>query len=366
MRILWLTWKDLKHPQAGGAEVVNEELAKRLAAEGHEVKLIVGGFPGGVSQEIVDGYEVSRLGNRFTVYYKTWRYYRRHLRDWPDLVIDEVNTIPFFAKFYVKQRNILLVYQLAREIWFYQMVFPLSVIGYLMEPLYLRLLRDRLVLTESQSTKDDLVRQGFKADNIKIFPIGISMKPVETLETVKKYAIPTILSLGAVRPMKRTLDQVKAFEFAKPELPELQLIVAGDISSRYGKKVERYIQRSQYAQDIQILGKIAANKKVELLQKCHILLATSLKEGWGLTVTEAASQGTPAIAYDVDGLRDSIKDNVTGCAVSNSSTQALAETIVAMLQNRGGYEAYRKRAWHWSQEFIFERAFATFKNGVGV
>jgi hypothetical protein len=86
----------------------------------------------------------------------------------PNLVIDEVNSIPFFAKFYAKEKNILLVHQLCRQIWFYQMFFPLSLIGYLLEPLYLRLLSDRKVITVSESTKRDLTRFGFKAENTSI------------------------------------------------------------------------------------------------------------------------------------------------------------------------------------------------------
>ena len=74
MNILWFTWKDLSHPFAGGAERVNEELAKRLAKDGHRVVLVVGGFEGGEEKETRDGYEIIRLGNRYTVYWHAYRY----------------------------------------------------------------------------------------------------------------------------------------------------------------------------------------------------------------------------------------------------------------------------------------------------
>ncbi len=158
MKILWLTWKDRQHPLAGGAEVVNEELAKRLVADGHEVTFLVGGFPEGLPRAGSRGFKIIRVGSRFSVYWQAYRYYKQHLQGWPDLVIDEVNTIPFLAKLYAKERNILFVHQLCREIWFYEMPFPLSLLGYLIEPLYLRLLNDRKVITVSASSKRDLMR----------------------------------------------------------------------------------------------------------------------------------------------------------------------------------------------------------------
>lgn len=122
--------------------MVNEEIAKRLARDGHEVIFLVGGFKGCALEETIDGYKVVRLGNRWSVYWKAWRYYKKNLRGWADLVIDEVNTMPFFCKFYVREKNILFVHQLCREIWFYEMAFPLNVLGYALEPIYLWLLRD--------------------------------------------------------------------------------------------------------------------------------------------------------------------------------------------------------------------------------
>ena len=114
MKILWFTWKDVKNPLSGGAEAVNEELAKRLIKDGHQVIFLVAGFPGGLSEEKINGYTIIRLGNRWTVYWKAYKYYKKNLIGWADLVIDEVNTIPFFTKYYIKEKNILFVHQLCR------------------------------------------------------------------------------------------------------------------------------------------------------------------------------------------------------------------------------------------------------------
>jgi glycosyltransferase involved in cell wall biosynthesis len=360
MRVLWLSWKDMRHPLAGGAERVQTELVRRLIADGHEVTLLVGGFPGGTAEETVDGCRVIRVGGRWTVYWRAWRYYRRHLRGWADLVIDEVNTVPFFAKFYVREHNILLVHMLCRRIWFYEIFFPLSFVGYLVEPIYLRMLRDRQVITVSESTKRDLTRYGFNADKIGIISEGIETAPLADPSAVTKFAEPTLLSLGAVRPMKRTLDQVKVFELAKDRLPNLRLKIAGDVSGSYGRRVLAYAAASCFAEDIECLGRVSPEQKFDLMRRSHLLLVTSVKEGWGLTVTEAAGQGTPAVVYNVDGLRDSVQDGRTGLVARANTPAALAELVVGLLGDPTRYAALREAGWRWSHDITFDQSYKQF------
>uniref|UniRef100_UPI004047601C glycosyltransferase family 4 protein n=1 Tax=Flavobacterium sp. TaxID=239 RepID=UPI004047601C len=355
-----MTWKDLKHPQAGGAERINEEIAKRMARDGHEVILLTTKFSDCEIEEQIDGYKVIRLGNRYMVYWQTYRYYKQHMVGWADLVIDEMNTIPFFCKFYVREKNILLAYQLCREIWFYQMRFPLSMIGYLLEPIYLWLLRDRYVITESKSTKQDMLRYGFFSNRISIIRVGITAQPLSNLTEVKKFTRPTVLSFGSVRAMKRTLDQIESFEIAKEKIPDLQLKIAGSTSDGYGKKVLRRIAASKYTRDIEYLGCVGEKKKAELMQKSHFILVTSVKEGWGLIVTEANSQGTPAVVYDVDGLRDSVRDLESGLISKENSPRGLADVLVRGLRNADAYAQMREKAWLWSRELTLEDCYLDF------
>jgi len=364
MKILWFSWKDSTHPNAGGAEVVAHELATRLVKDGHEVTFVVSSYAGAPKSDTINGYRVVRLGSRYTVYYHAWRYYRQNLQGWADLVIDEVNTIPFFAKYYAKERNILFVHMLCREIWFYQLPKYIGWIGYITEPIYIRLLSDRKVITVSASTRDDLVRHGFRYENISIVSEGIEFTPVNNINSINKYDKPSLLSLGSVRPMKRTLDQVRAFEIAKRTIPNLQLIVAGDNSGSYGRQVLDYIESSSHRKDIEVLGRVSKARKQELMQKCHLLLVTSIKEGWGLVVTEAASQGTPAIVYDVDGLRDSVRHDVTGMKAALNTPVQLAAEIDNLLTAKLTYGKFRQAAWEWSKTITFEQSFQDMKNIV--
>lgn len=165
--------------------------------------------------------------------------------------------------------------------------------------------------------------------------------------------------------MKRTLDQIKAFEIAKESIPNLQLKVAGDTSGAYGKKVISYIKDSKFSNDIEVCGRVSKDEKIELMQKSHLLLVTSIKEGWGLVVTEAASQGTPSVVYDVDGLRDSVNDGYSGIVVK-SDEKALAGGIVSLMNDNEVYNKLRTNGYIWSEEITFFKAYESFKKVVKI
>ncbi|OGK12473.1 hypothetical protein A2859_03085 [Candidatus Roizmanbacteria bacterium RIFCSPHIGHO2_01_FULL_37_16b] len=359
MNILWFTWKDKKNPAAGGAELINEELAKRLVEEENEVKFLVGGFKGAEQKETIYGYEIIRVGNRFTVYWEAFRYFRKHLNFWPDLIIEEINTFPFFTQLYTKQKRVLLFYQLCREIWFYQFSFPLNLIGYFLESIYLKFLSNNKVITESESTKKDLLKYGFSKENIAIFPIGIS--PIKSMK-LNKFPNFTLLSFGTIRSMKRTTHQIKAFEIAKQHIPKLKLIIVGDSQNHYGKKVLQIIDASPYKKDVSYFGKVDEKRKFYLMAQSHLILVTSVKEGWGLVVTEANSQGTPAIVYDVDGLRDSVEDKVTGLVCKKNNPNELARNIVKLFKEKKLYKRLQNNAFTWSKQFNFDKSYREFKN----
>jgi glycosyltransferase involved in cell wall biosynthesis len=366
MKILWFSWKDLNHPLAGGAEVVNEELAKRLVKDGHEVTFVVGNYKSAKAEEVhKDGYKIIRLGNRVTVYWQAYRYYKKHLQGWADLVIDEINTIPFFCKFYVKERNVVFAHGLCGVVWYFELPEPLSSIGYFIEPLYLRLLKDRSVITVSESTKKDMVRVGFSSNNINIISEGIDTQALKYLPSINsKTKAPTVLSLGAMRPMKQTMDQLKAFEMAKKRIPNLKFSIVGDSTGTYGKKVLDAIKKSPFAGDITYHGRVNQADKYKLMRESRCILVTSVKEGWGLIVTEANSQGTPAVVYNVDGLRDSVRDNRTGLITKQNNPDYLARSIIKLLSNQKKYEALRREAWTWSKTITFKKSYQDFSKIV--
>jgi len=361
VNVVWLSWKDKTHPQAGGAETVSSEIMLRLVRDGHSVLHITTRYPGSLSDETIDGVRTLRVGGRYGVYIRAWRTYKANgLDDWVDLVVDEMNTIPFASCFYSRRKNILLAYQLARTVWFYQICFPFSLLGYLAEPIYLRLIARQYskVLTESESTKQDMARYGFPQNRVHIFRIGMGLQPLKSLQAKPNPAI--VLSLGSVRPMKRTLDAIKAFEIARDEDASIRMVIAGDASGPYGSSVSKYVKHSRHAASITMKGRVTDRERLRLVKEASVILVTSVKEGWGLIVTEANSQGTPAIVYDTDGLRNSVQDGKTGLVVRNGDFTAMGESIVQLHRNHELYSRLRESAWRWSNDFSFENSYQDF------
>ena len=366
MKILWMTWKDGLHPNAGGAESINEGLATKLVEDGHEVIFLVSGFKNSPETGNKKKFTIYRLGGRISVYWRAYQFYKNNLSHWPDLIIDEMNTIPFLCNIYAKQRTVLLSYQLCREIWFYQMKLPMSIFGYIVEPIYLWFMRNMEVLTESASTARDLIKFGFKEENIKIFPIFISNEAIKEKISDDKYSVPTILSFGEIRPMKKTLEQILAFEIAKKSIHSLKLIIAGNANNAYGRMVLKRILISPFKEDITYLGKVNESAKRDIMRRSHFILVTSLKEGWGLIVTEANSFGTPAIVYDSDGLRDSVQNNLTGFIVDKNDPKNLALKIIEGFSMGDNYEAMQINAKEFSSQFSIDNSYKIFLNALKI
>lgn len=366
MKILWFTWKDRKNPLAGGAELVNEELAKRLVQNGHKVIFLVGGFENGAKQEIINGYKIIRLGNRWTVYWKAYRYYKKYLVGWADLIIDECNTLPFFCKYYVQEKTVFLIQQFAKEIWFYQMFFPLNIIGYALEPLYLRLFKDQDTFTFAKSTKNDLVKYGFNSQKITILKETFTVPIAQDYRQVKKYQEPTILFLSAIREMKRPDHIIKAFEIAKKTVKNLKLNIAGDGEGKYYDKIIKMINESPYKDDIIYFGKVGMtdNRKIELLKKSHYICCASIREGWGIIVSEAGSQGTPAIVYNVNGLKDAVNYGKAGIICEYNNPQSLAYKIIKGFTENVNYDKLRKEAFDFSKKVNIETSYNLFINKI--
>jgi glycosyltransferase involved in cell wall biosynthesis len=370
MNILWITWKDTGHPDAGGAEVVCYEICKRLVAEGHSVTLLTTEYASAASHPI-DGVQVIRTGSsRYVHPYQALAYYIRHLRNKYDVVIEEVNGgAPYFSIFFGrKSPRFMLYHQLARINWFYEIPAPFSYVGFhVLVPLATRLasLSRVPVITVSESTRQELAKFGFKPERTHIISEGTHIEPVKDLTKIKKYAEPTVLIHGSMRAMKRTIDQVKAFELAKKQMPTLKLKISGSSSGAYGQKVLAYIAESPYKKDIEYLGRTTDEQKIELMQRCHVIIVTSVEEGWGLIVTEANSQGTPAAVYDVHGLRDSVRHMETGLVTAENPV-ALADGIVQILSDKKLYKIMQKNGWEWSKTITFDQSYQDFKKIVKI
>jgi glycosyltransferase involved in cell wall biosynthesis len=316
MRVLIFNWKDLAHPAAGGAEVFTEEVARVLVKRGHRVTLFAAAVAGRPERELVEGVQVVRRGSRTGVYRAARRFWAEQEPDAFDVVVDEINTRPFLTPRWLRGTPVVaLIHQLAREIWSYELPFPVSVLGrYVLEPLWLRSYRSVPALTVSRSSADSLARyHGWR--DITVVPEGHAPHPVPP---VPKEATPTVVFLGRLVAMKRPEEALAAFQILARTVPEARLWVIGD-----GPLLERL--RTTAAPNVSFLGRLGRDDLLDRLARAHVLVATSVREGWGLNVSEAAACGTPSIGYDVPGLVDAIP--ASGGALVQPTPTALAEAL---------------------------------------
>jgi glycosyltransferase involved in cell wall biosynthesis len=355
-----LNWRCPRNPSAGGAELVTHEIAKRLVAAGNSVEWFSALFQGAPTEELIDGIRIVRAGHQWSVHWCAFRRYRKSIRHNFDVVIDQVNTIPFMTPVWAGVPYMMFIHQLAREVWWYEARFPINLIGYLAEPLYLQVYRHAPVLTVSASTRADLLRLGFKGA-ISVIPEGL--EPISPIAR-GRVADHTFLYVGRLAPSKRIADMIEALAcFRKATgLGKLQLVGTGAAS--YLDSLMHLTRRLGVEAHVEVLGRIPAREKHLLMTRAEALLMTSIREGWGLAVTEANAVGTPAIGYDVPGLRDSIRDGVTGLIVP-PNPQSLCDAMLRIagdpsLRERLGVEAER-----WGRTFSFDVSARLVQDALG-
>jgi glycosyltransferase involved in cell wall biosynthesis len=351
MRILVFNWRDIKNPLTGGAELLIHEHMKRWVKNGHQVTLFCSAFPNSLKKETIAGVEVVRAGNKYTVYLEAFLYYKKYFKGNFDVIVESINTIPFFTPLYAKEKKIIFIYQLCREIWFYEFPLPLAGIGYFLEPLFIRIYKKYQVFAISQSTKQDLIDFGLKEQEIHIIPVGIAFQPLASASEKKDR--PTIIYVGRLKKSKRVHHIIRAFSRIKKELPEARLWIVGEGDELYKKRLQELTKKSGLT-DVTFWGFVEQEEKLRLMREAWLLVMTSVKEGWGLTVIEANALGTPSVVYDVSGLRDSTKNGYNGLVCLQNTPDSLAETILNLLNDRDLYGKLCSNALEGAKNFNWD------------
>lgn len=351
MNILILNWRDIKNPKSGGAEVVTQEHAKAWVRAGHNVYWFTSYFSGAKKRENIEGVEIIRWGNAFTVYLAApFRYLFSGLKF--DLVIDEIHGIPFFTPLFCRKPKIVLIHEVAGPIWDYMLPKPLNLIGRLAESFYFKLYRKIRFWVPSNSTKEDLLRMGIQKENIT--PIYCAINNSVILRIPKKEIIPTFIFVSRVVKMKGIEEVIKSFFFILSKIKKGQLWIVGDGDEKYKKALVKTIHDYSIANKVKFFGRVSEAKKLSLMRRAHILLHASVKEGWGLVVVEAASQATPSVVYDVGGLRDSVINGKTGIVIQGNSPKEMAYEAVGLIEDRKRYSQFQNNGLNWAKQLNWE------------
>ena len=339
MKILVLNWLDRENPQSGGAEVHLHEIFRRLVEWGHSVTLLCSAWPGCERRATLDGIDVHRVGGRYTLSLAAPVYFRRRLRtEGFDVVVEDLNKVPFFSPLWGVGASVaLIVHHLFGATAFQEASFPVAAATWLLERPVPRVFRSVPTVAVSDSTVEDLVRRGLPRSRIEIIHNGVDLEVLSPLPPEERFPEATLLFLGRLKRYKRVDLLLEAVAALVRRGISCRLLVAGRGDDQ--PRLEALRKSLNISEHVDFLGFISDAEKRDLLQKGWIHLFTSANEGWGISNLEAAACGTPTIASDVPGLRDSVVDGQTGFLVPHGDVETLSRRIEDLL----GDDEKRKR-----------------------
>ena len=350
MRVLILSWRDTRHPQGGGSEVFLEQVARRLVAAGREVTVFCSAHPNAPARDVVDGVRFVRRGGWFSVYiwafvYHSFRRFGPH-----DVVIDVKNGIPFLAPFYCTRPVVCLIHHVHREQWGMNFSSGWARFGWWVESrLSMNVYRRGRHMTVSAATRQELVAMGIPVQQIDVVYNGADPTPL-----LPKAERPTLLSLGRLVPHKRVELLLDAAAKLLPDVPDLHVVVAGQCP--WSGALQAHAERLGIGHAVTFAGWVDETEKQRLLNEAWVLGMPSVKEGWGLAVMEAAACGTPAVAFRVGGLAESIVDRETGLLADDQEEfVAHLRTVLtdrAVRERMGSQAARRAAAYSWRETAV--------------
>lgn len=352
-RVLILNERDLHHPQAGGAEVHVAEIFKRLVARGFEVTHLTSSFPGCAERETIDDMLVRRVGPLPFYYLRAAAACARETRRGDvDVVVECLNKLPFLSPVYSGAPVLALCHHLFGEAAFLQVSWPVAATVYGVERLIPWLYRRERFVAISESTRDDLVRRGIDAQRVEVHHPGIRRPELAAPGLAERAR--RIVYVGRLEPYKNVDLLIRVLSDLAGPFPDAELVVIGEGSER--GRLEQVAAECGVAERTRFTGWVSEPEKDRLLADSRVCVCPSAKEGWGLTVIESNALGTPNVATDAPGLRDSVRDGETGFLVPEGDREAFGQRIALLLGDDALAARLSAASLEWSQRFRWEQA----------
>ena len=354
MRILVINWRDIRNPEAGGAEVHLQETFKRLARSGHQVTLLCCRFPGAAETEQVDGIEFIRYGGKWTFNLTVPWFYRRHLAHRSfDVIIEDLNKIPFLLPWFIKGPPVMVLLHHLFGATFYRETNPvLATYLYLMERLIPRVYRGCLIEVVSESCRDELVHMGMSTDRISVVHNGLDTRIFEGREETIRKDPGLIVYLGRLKKYKNVDHLIQAMAIVREEVPGARLVIVGAGDRR--RALEALTRSMGLGEVVDFTGFISEEEKIRLLERAEVAAYPSTKEGWGITVIEANACGVPVVATRVPGLRDAVVDGETGVLTPLGDREAMARALIGLLRDPEERERLARNALERSRHYTWD------------
>jgi glycosyltransferase involved in cell wall biosynthesis len=281
--------------------------------------------------------DVHRTGGRYTFSLACPAYFRRHFRyKGFDVVVEDLNKVPVFAPVWGGLPVVLLVHHLFGRTAFKEASFPVALGTWLLERPVPRIFAGTSTIAVSDSTRADLITRGMPGEGISVIPNGIELSEFTPGPWEDRTPDPTLLYLGRLKRYKGVDLILQALARLSEMNVACRLRVAG--TGDYRNELEALASDLGLDDRVEFLGFVSPEEKLKLLRESWIHVLASPKEGWGIANIEAAACGTPTVASDSPGLRDSVRDGVTGFLVPHGDVDALAHCVLRLIRN----EALRK------------------------
>ncbi|MEP7380064.1 MAG: glycosyltransferase family 4 protein [Gemmatimonadota bacterium] len=352
MRLLVVNWQDRENPQAGGAEIHLHEIFGRLAARGHEVTLLCSGWEGCAPGATLDGLHIVRVGTRYTFPFLARGAYRQRFARQPfDAIVEDINKVPLYTPGWSDRPVIGVIPHLFGGTAFQELSAPLAAMVWLAERPIPVVYRDVPFQVISESTADDLVRRGVARERITVIYCGIDTAHYTPASEARAEA-PLFAYVGRLKRYKRVDLIIRAF--AQLNAPSARLDIAGAGDAR--PSLEQLAQSLDLGARVRFLGRISESEKVELMRRAWAMTFTSPKEGWGITNLEAAACGTPVIASNSPGIRESVRDGQTGYLVPHGDVAALSVAMSRLITTPTLVSALGVAGRRFAEQFTWERS----------
>ena len=352
MRLLVVNWQDRENPLAGGAEIHLHEIFGRLAAQGNQLTLLCGGWPGCPPRATLDGMEVIRVGTRHTFPFLARAFFRRELASRRfDLLVEDINKVPLYTTRWGGPPVVALVPHLFGGTAFQELSAPLAAAVWLTERPLGRMYRGVPFEAISVSTASDLSARGIPSTAIEVIYPGIDTVSYTPCAS-ERASSPVFAYLGRLKRYKGVDAVINAFAAMGDRSARLEIAGAGD----HRPALERLAASLDLGERVRFLGRVSEEDKLRLLRRAWALVFASPKEGWGITNLEAAACGTPVVASNSPGIRESVHDGETGYLVPHGDVGAMAAAMGRLAADGALVARLGVHARRFAETFTWERA----------
>ncbi len=359
--MLIVNWRCARNPLAGGAEIYLQEVFSRLVSRGHGVTLLSARFPGSQPEDVIEGIRIIRAGGKLTFNFTAARVVGPLAESLnADIVIDDLNKIPFYSPWHTGRPVLALLMHLFRGSIFREVLPPMATYVWLAETMIPLAYRQCRFAVLSESSKSDTVRVGIAPDRIAVIPPGTDFNRFSPDTTIPRERL--VLHVGRLKRYKATDHLLQAARLLKERGVEFTTVIVGDGDDK--PRLEALAVKLGLGGSIRFTGFVPEAEKVSWYRRAAVLAENSIKEGWGLIVMEANACGTPVVVADSPGLRDSSRDGMNGLMYPYGDVAALAEKLEKLLSDAALRNRLGEQAIAWSQQYTWDGAAAAMERVI--